>query len=198
MRETVSFRKAETVEDKQIIELFWSRDEQAISALDEKYGEFCRHIAFNILKSAEDCEECVNDTYLKVWNSIPPQMPEFLRAFLSRITRNLAFDRYKTKMREKRGGGESVIAINELENCISSSTDIQDEYLTKELGEAIGRFLRTLTERDRDIFVARYYFVSSVDEIAEKLGLSSKYVWNILSRTRRKLKIFLEKEGYSI
>ena len=186
------------MEDRQIIDLFWSRDEQAISALDEKYGEFCRYIAFNILKSREDCEECVNDTYLRVWNVIPPQRPDFFRAFLSRITRNLAFDMCKSKARAKRGGGEAVISISEMEGSISSYSDAQEDYAVKELGEAIGRFLRTLSERDRDIFVAKYYFVSSVDEISEKLGLSSKYVWNILARTRIKLKNFLEKEGYSI
>ena len=101
-------------------------------------------------------------------------------------------------MREKRGGGEVVLAIGELENCISVREDVQDEYAAKELGEAIGRFLRTLTERDRDIFVARYYFVCDINEISEKLGLGKKHVWSILSRTRVKLKKFLEKEGYSI
>ncbi|MBE6608091.1 MAG: RNA polymerase sigma factor [Ruminococcaceae bacterium] len=186
------------MEDREIIELFWSRDESAVSVLDEKYGEFCRHIAFNILHSQEDSEECVNDTYLKVWNAIPPQRPTFLRAFLSRITRNLAFDRCRLKMREKRGGGEVAIALSELENCISSRADVQEEYDTKELGEAIGRFLRTISERDRDVFVARYYFVTEVEEISEKLGIDVKQVWNILSRTRKKLKDFLEKEGYRI
>ena len=185
----------EAVEDSKIIELYNSRDEKAIIQTDVKYGIRCRAIANNILKNHEDTEECINDAYLKVWESIPPALPLSLSAYLYRITRNLALDRYRSKNRVERGKGEVELCIDELLFC---QTDKETEYEAIELSEILNRFLRTLSERDRDIFVARYYFVYPVPEIASKLNMRENYVWNILSRTVKKLRQHLEKEGYMI
>lgn len=186
------------MEDSKIIALYNARDEKAIAETDAKYGAHCRMIANNILQNREDTEECVNDTYLKVWRAIPPALPSSLRAFISRIVRNLALDRCRSKSRDKRVGNEVALSIDELCGCVSDTSDTQDEYTAKELSESLNRFLHTLSERDRDIFVARYYFFCSVSEIAGKLKMKENYVWNILSRTRKKLKVRLEKEGYMV
>lgn len=186
------------MDDSKIIQLYHQRNEQAISETDAKYGAYCRAIAYRILYSTEDTEECVNDTWLKTWNSIPPQMPKSLQTYLACIVRNLAFDRYRMKAREKRGGGEVDLALEELEQCADRLADVEAEYQLQELGEAINRFLHKLHRRDRDIFVARYYFVCPVAEIASKLGMHTNYVHNILSRTRKKLKVYLEKEGFTL
>lgn len=186
------------MEDSKIIVLYNARNEKAIAETDAKYGTHCRMIANNILHDHEDTEECVNDAYLKVWKAIPPALPSSLRAFISRIVRNLALDRYRSKNRDKRGKGEVEISIDELFNCFPVSSDVEDEYSAKELSESLNRFLHTLSERDRDIFVARYYFFCPASEIAGKLKINENYVWNILSRTRRKLKDYLEKEGYTV
>lgn len=186
------------MEDSKIIELYNARDEKAIAETDSKYGAHCRMIAINILQSREDTEECVNDTYLKMWHAIPPALPMSLRAFVTRITRNLALDRYRSKSRDKRGGGEVEFSLEELSGFISDMSDTEEAYKAKELSESIDRFLHKLSERDRDIFVARYYFFCSASEIASKLRMNENYVWNILSRTRKKLKDHLEKEGYTV
>ena len=187
------------MQDSVIIELYNQRNEQAIAATQAKYGAYCMTIAYNILSDRLDSEECVNDTYLHAWNTIPPEQPASLRPYLGTITRHLAFDCYRKKMREKRGGGEVPLALEELDEVIAAPNDVQDEYALRALGECINRFLHTrVSKRDCDIFLCRYYFVYPVEQIAEKLGLGENYVRNILSRIRRKLKAYLEKEGYSV
>lgn len=192
-----SERSERTVmEDERIIELYNTRDETAISETEKKYGAYAMTVANNILSNREDSEECLNDTLLRVWNSIPPQRPSSLRAFIGRIARNLAFDKYKEGNRAKRGGSEMLVALDEIEDCLSDGYDVEAEYLEKELGEYINRFLARLSKRDRDILVCRYYFFCPVSEIAEQQGISDNFVRTVLSRSVKKLKAYLEKENY--
>ncbi|MCQ2430802.1 MAG: RNA polymerase sigma factor [Clostridia bacterium] len=182
------------MEDGQIIALYQARDERAIAETMDKYGAYCTTVARNILADLQDAEECVNDTYLAAWNRIPPDLPACLRAYLGRITRNLAVSRFRDNTRRKRGGGEVPAALDELAECVSDGTDIEAEYREKELAEAVGRFLRGLPVRDCDIFLARYYFLYKAADIAARVGLRENYVRTVLSRTREKLRTYLEKE----
>lgn len=187
------------MQDSMIIELYNQRDERAIAVTAEQYGAYCMAIAYNILSDRQDSEECVNDTYLRVWNSIPPEQPKSLRAYLGTITRHLAITHYRERTSEKRGGGEMPLALDELSEVIPAQTSVAREYELRELGECINRFLRTrVSKRDCDVFLCRYYFVYPTELIAQRLGVSTNYVRNILSRTRQRLKKYLEKEGYLI
>lgn len=184
------------MKDQQIIELYWKRDESAIRETGDKYGSYCHGIANRILHNYQDSEECVNDTWLKAWNAIPPQRPDVLRQFLGKITRNLSFDRYKAKQAAKRGGGELNVVLDELEECVAGSSDVETEISAKELQRCLNAFIGSLSYRDSDVFLRRYYFVESTAEIAKKYGMKESNVLTILSRTRRKLKSYLIKEGY--
>ncbi len=183
------------MEDCQILELYWSRDERAIDETARQYGSRCHAVAMNILANREDAEECVNDTWLRAWNAIPPQRPGKLGAFLSRVTRNIAFDRFRRATAAKRGGGETHAVLEELSECVSGE-DTEDAVITRELGGAVNAFLRSLNGRDRDVFLRRYFFVEPTDAIAGDMGLSGDNVRMILSRTRKKLRQYLETEGY--
>lgn len=178
------------MEDRQIIELFWNRSEEAVTAAAEKYGNYCHRIAYNILASREDSEECVNDTYLRAWNAIPPHRPENLSAFLGRITRNLAFDRYAMATADKRGGGELPFVLDELQTCLPQPG--MEEKLA--LTDALNRFLGSLKPEQRKIFLLRYWQVESVTEIAKKLHMTESKVKMTLLRTRNQLRSILEKE----
>ena len=182
--------------DEQIISLYWNRDEAAIRATDEKYGIYCLSIAVSVLADREDAEECVNDTWLRTWNSIPPARPSFLKQFLAKITRHLSFDKYRKKTAAKRGGGETALALEELGECIAGSGDAAAEMEAKELAIAINSFLQTIRRRDGDIFLRRYFYVETMEQIAERFGLSEQNVRAILSRSRRKLRDYLRKEGF--
>ncbi len=184
------------MEDDQIVELYWQKDTNAISETANKYGAYCFVIADNILHSAEDSEECVNDTWLHAWNAIPPQRPNVLRLFLARITRNLSFDRFNARNAEKRGNGEIDLVVDEFGECLGGGTDTEAVYEAIELRESIRRFVRTLPEREGNVLVRRYFFVEPVAEIAKRYGLTENNVMVILSRTRKKLKAHLLKEGY--
>lgn len=186
------------MKDEAIIKLYWQRDEEAIELTKAKYGPYCYSIADNILHSSEDSEECVGDTYLRVWNSIPPQWPEKLKLFLGRITRNLAIDRYKYNRASKRGSGETELILDELGECISSPEDVDSQVEAKELAASISCFLRRLPDRDRAVFVRRYYFAESAEVIGKRFTLSPGNVGVILSRVRAKLRKYLEKEGYDL
>ncbi len=183
------------MEDSQIVELYWQRSADAISETADKYGAYCFTVAHNILCSAEDSEECVNDAWLHAWNAMPPQRPKALRLFLARITRNLAFDRFRARSAEKRGGGELDLVLDELGECLGGG-DVQTACEAEELRRSIGRFVRALPERDGNVLVRRYFFAEPVAQIAKRYGLSENNVMVILSRTRRKLKAHLLKEGY--
>ena len=183
------------MEDGEIIGLYWARDQRAIGESDKKYGALCRNVAYGILRSREDSEECVNDTWLNAWNAIPPQKPKRLRIFLAKITRNLAFNRFNARSAKKRGSGELVLVLDELAECLSSESNVENECETKELGQYIRLFVRTLSERDSNVFVRRYFFTDSVKEISTRYGLTENNIMVILSRIRKKLKIYLIEEG---
>ena len=183
------------MEDEQIVDLYWQRSDLAISETNQKYGRYCHTIAYNICGTDEDAEECVNDTWLRAWNLMPDQRPTILSAFLGRITRNFAINLIKTKNRIKRGGGEAVLALDELEECIPGGRNPEQALEEKELEKAIGRFVSQLPQPEKTIFVLRYWRVAPIDEIAEKLQFSKGKIKSSLFRTRRKLRDYLQEEG---
>ena len=182
------------MEDSQIIALYFRRSEQAIVETDQKYGPYCFQIASRILSSPEDGEECVSDTYLTAWKSIPPNRPSRLAPFLGKITRHIALDRWRKRSAQKRGGGEVQLALEELEDCIPGKDTPEDAFRQKEFREGLNRFLASLPEQERMIFVSRYWYLRSIREISEKTGVSEGNVKTRLSRTRSKLRTFLQKE----
>ena len=184
------------MEDSRIVALYWQRDPDAIKETENKYGAYCFSIADNILHSKEDAEECVNDTWLRTWDTIPPQRPNKLQMFLAKITRNLSFNRYKARTAEKRGSGEISLVLDELAECVAGDPTVEQAYAAKELLECIRLFVRALPERDGNVFVRRYFFTESVSEIAKKYALTENHIMVILSRTRKKLKTHLKKEGF--
>ena len=186
------------LEDSKIIDLYWARKEQALAETDAKYGSYCRTIARNIPRNFEDTEECVSDTWLHAWNSMPPQRPGILSAFLGRITRNLSFDRCKYQQAAKRGGGTLPLALDELGECIPSAQRVEYALEQKELAAAIDRFLRTLPEKDCNLFLRRYWYVDSISVIADRYGMKENTVKSILFRTREKLRKFLGEEGIAV
>ncbi len=181
--------------DGEIVELYWQRDEEAISQTDIKYGGYCRSISNNILRDAGESEECVNDTYLRAWNSMPTERPERLPAFLGKIVRNLSISRLRHRSADKRGGGEYALCLEELRDCAGKAQEPDKELELKELTEHIDAFLANLKELERDIFVSRYWYMAPVDKIAERAGFSYSKTASMLHRTRLKLGIYLRKEG---
>lgn len=183
------------MEDQKIIDLYWSRSESAISETADKYGRYCRRIAYNILHNHEDCEECVNDTYFRAWNTMPPNRPNRLSAFLGKIVRNLSLDRYDSYTTEKRGLGQVPLALEELEACIPSSSDTEQVIDELALAQLLNHFLSGMKSEPRMIFVQRYWYLNSIKEIAADFDISESKVKMTLLRIRKKLKEFLEKEG---
>lgn len=179
--------------DAGIIDLYWRRDELAIRRTAERYGPLCMHTALGILQNHADAEECVSDTYLKTWNAIPPARPTCLSAFLTRITRNLAIDRYRARMRAKRGGNVTVM-LSELSECIPAP----EEGNTEELLGHIKDFLRGQDELDRRIFVGRYFHAYEVKALASGYGLTRNAVSLRLHKTREKLRAYLHERGYCV
>ncbi len=182
--------------DEEIIEIYWQREEQAIRESDLKYGAYCFSIANHILRSPEDSEECVNDTWLRAWHAMPPKRPKKLKFYFAKITRNLALNQYKAKMAQKRGGGEVPLILDELSECISDPDGVESEYLARELGNAIRRFVRSLPELECNIFVRRYFYSEEIEEIAKRYGLTVHNTTVMLCRTRKKLRRHLEKEDF--
>lgn len=183
------------MEDEQIVDLYWQRSDLAISETNQKYGRYCHTIAYNICGIDEDAEECVNDTWFRAWNLMPDQRPTILSAFLGRITRSISIDRIKTKNRIKRGGGEAVLALDELEECIPGGTNPEQALEEKELETAVGRFVSGLPVLEKKIFILRYWYLVSIPEISKKLCYSQGKIKSSLFRTRRKLRAYLEEEG---
>ena len=180
--------------DDKIVELYWERSERAISETQNKYGKYCYSIAYNILKNHEDTSECVNDTYFKVWNSIPDARPNKLSAFLGRITRNTALNMCEVYSAKKRGGNEIDIALDELLECVSGETE-GDNVEMMYLRDVLNSFIEKLGDESRNIFVCRYWYMYSSKEIAEKYDLTITKVDVALHRARKKLKDILIKEG---
>ena len=186
------------MEDREIIQLYLRRDEGAIPATDAKYGNYCTAIARNILGTYEDAEECVNDTYLKTWDAIPPHKPGILSAFLGKITRNLAFNRYKHTHANKRGGSETTAVLEELAGCVSGRETVEDVLQYKALVEDINCFLETLPAEKRKMFVCRYFYTYSIEELSHQFGGSYGSLTMTLKRLRDKLKTYLIKRGHEL
>ena len=182
------------LEDCRIIELFFERSEQAVRELDRKYGKAVKILAQNILHDGQDAEECVNDAYLGVWSSIPPQRPDSLGAYVCRIARNQAVSRLRARSAAKRSGGFDLV-LNELEECIPSGADVEAEIEGKELARAVDRFLATLDYDDRFLFVRRYWYADSIHEISAATGQKENRLSVRLFRLREKLRNTLIKEG---
>lgn len=187
-----------TMEDKEIIDLYLAREEAAISATAEKYGNYCYTVAYNILYNKEDAEESVNDTYLGAWNSIPPHKPEVLSSFLGKITRYVSLKRHRDKHAQKRGGGELSLAYEELADCIPASHDIVADLEAKEIARYINDFLSVLPATERHIFICRYWYFDSIASISRQFGFRETKVKSMLFRTRTKLRNKLLKEGVMI
>lgn len=182
------------MDDQKIIDLYWSRSESAISESNRKYGKYCYSIAYNILTNNEDAEECVSDTYMAAWKAMPPQRPSILATFLGKITRNLSIDCWRSRSRYKRGGGEIILALEELEECVSDSQTVEKAYEQKLIALVFNRFLESLQETERQIFLCRYWYLDSIADIANYYGFSNSKVTSMLYRTRKKLRAVLKKE----
>lgn len=183
------------MEDNLIVELFWQRDEGAIAATRARYGGYCRTVAMQILQNGEDAAECENDTYLRAWDSIPPDRPHRLGAYLGAITRRLALDRWRRTHAHKRGAGQVWLSLDELGECVPAANGVESAVEAAEMGERITDFLRTLPRIECDVFLRRYWYFDSVEQIALRYGFTHSKVKMTLKRTRDKLRVLLEKEG---
>ena len=183
------------MDDQKIVELYWARDEEAIRHTADRYGQYCYAIAYNILSVREDSEECVNDTYLDAWNSMPPHKPNILSAFLGKITRRIAIDRWRESRAQKRGGGEMALALDELSECVAAQSDVVREVETLEVAAAVQKFLNTLPDTERRVFVRRYWHMEAVADLATRFGCGQSRIKSMLHRTRKKLQEHLREEG---
>ncbi len=184
--------------DEDIIKLFMERKEAAITETQSAYGKYLLKITYNILGNTEDCKECINDTYLKAWNSIPPHNPAVLSVYLGKIARETAIDAYRKQNRQKRKGSEYSLTLDELSECVSGNENTETAVDSKLLGKEISRFLRSLPYDACRIFTMRYYHSDSVKDISLYFGMSEARVKGILHRTRKQLRKHLEKEGFSL
>ena len=186
------------MDDSKIVQLYWDRDEQAIPATSDKYGTYCISIAQNILGNQEDAEECVNDTYMSAWNSMPPHRPRILSVFLGKITRNLSLNRYKQNTAGKRGGREVPVVLDEIAELVSDTGSVEQEVDRKELVKAIDAFLDRLPTDKRSIFICRYWYFDSVSKIAARFGMTENHVSVTLNRLRVKLHNDLLERGFDL
>lgn len=184
------------MEDREIIDLYWERSEEAVSATAEKYGGYCRAIAYNILRSDADAEECVNDAYFGAWNAIPPGRPENLAAFLGKITRNTALNRRRQAKAKKRGAGQVELALSELEECVPAVVSVEQGVEDSALTAILEKFLFAQEQPKRNIFIRRYWYLSPIRDIAREYGMSQSKVKSMLFRMRKELKATLEKEDF--
>ncbi|MDO5401746.1 MAG: sigma-70 family RNA polymerase sigma factor [Eubacteriales bacterium] len=184
------------MDDKQIVALYWARSEQAIVETAGKYGSLCYCIAYNVLENSEDAEESVNDTYFTTWNRLPPHRPTVLSAFLSKLTRCIAIDRWRRRSSARRGGGQVPLALHELEDCVSGVADVESEYFRKEAVAAFNGFLETLPDTERRVFLRRYFTLDSLEDIAGRFGFTQSKVKSMLHRTRTQLRQHMKEEGY--
>ena len=182
------------MEDNKIVELFLARSEDAITETASQYGSYCYAIAYNILANVEDADESVNDTYMGAWNSIPPQRPIALSTYLGKLTRRISINRWHSNNAEKRGGSDVAMSIDELSECLPSNTTVEDEVEIRLLSSIVSDFLRSLPDNKRRVFVCRYWYSYSIDEISKLFGYSKTKTANMLSRLRRGLKKWLEEE----
>ena len=185
------------MEDREIVQLYWDRDERAIAESDVKYGPLCRSVALRILTVPEDSEECVSDTWLRSWNAMPPKRPDPLGPFLAKITRNLALDRWRRDHTAKRYAGETPLVLEELEDLVSGEST-EDEVLRRELIRALNSFLEKLSDPERDLFLRRYLAFETLDSLAKHAGRSVSGIHKRLMRLREKLREHLRKEGIDL
>ncbi len=186
------------ISDDAIIELYWQRDESAITHTDVKYGKYLLSVAYNIVNDKSDCEECLNDTYLGAWNSMPPEHPSMLKAFLTTIMRRTAVNRYNYNNRKKRVPSEMIVSLSEIEGCVSDGVGVDDEFNAEELGRLISAFVRELPDRRRYIFMSRYYVAQPIETIASELGVSRSTVNKEIAAIKADLKNLLESEGFNV
>lgn len=183
------------MEDSRIVELYWQRNDRAVAETDRKYGRYCRTVANNILENPEDSDECVNDTYLRAWNSMPDARPQVLSAYLAKITRNLAISTLRKRNSLRRGGGQTALALDELAEIVPAEQNMEAVIELREMTQLLDDYLSTLPALERQIFMARYFFMVPIKDIAGKFGFSESKVKSMLSRTREKLRKYLEEEG---
>ena len=186
--------RGDNMDDKQIVALYFDRNEQAIAETETKYGKYCYAIAIGVLSMHEDAEESVNDTWIDAWNSMPPHRPSILSTFLGKITRRIAIDKWRHRTAEKRGGGEIPLVLDELEDCIAHDSDVEKTLEKKRLEEVINRFVHKLPEKDQKVFLCRYFYMDSIESICRQFGFSESKVKSILHRTREKLRRVLREE----
>ncbi len=186
------------MEDEKIVALYFERNEDAIQESEVKYGKYCHTISYNVLRNVEDTEECVNDTWIHAWNAIPPTRPVSLKAFLGKIARNLSLNRLQENHAQKRGNGENYTALEELDEILSAPRTVEEEVEGKLLKETIDLFLEGLSEKYRIVFMQRYWYFYSIEEIARLNGYTVNNVKSLLFRTRKRLKDHLEKEGVTL
>lgn len=191
-------KKREHLPDEAIIDLYWDRNERAIEETDRKYGKYLFAVAYNIVYDSMDCEECLNDTYLNTWNAIPPKRPAVFQAFLTRIMRNAAVDKFRTRSAAKRVPSELMVSLDELQDCITNDLTVEEEVEARELAHVLNAYLRSLPEREQFIFVCRYYYADKIAGIARMLRISEPTVFRSLSEMRNGLKEYLAKEGYDV
>lgn len=184
------------MEDARIVDLYWERSESAILETSTKYGKYCHTIAYNILASHEDADESVNDTYLDAWNSMPPHRPSILSTFLGKITRRISIDKWRGRTAEKRGGGEIVLALDELSDCVPSDHNVEQAFELAELAKVIDNFVMTLPPMDRRVFICRYWYLDPISAISKQFGFSESKVKMMLHRQRRRLLSRLEREVF--
>lgn len=186
------------MDDQQIVDLYWARSEQAIQESEYKYGAFCRSIARNILLQEQDAEECVNDTWFRAWNAMPPQRPSLLSAFFGKLTRNLSLDRWRHNRAAKRGGPQVELALEELEDCLPAPGRPEEHLEERETAALISRFLREQPALDRNLFLRRYWYLDSIAALADRFQISQGQVKSRLHRTRLRLKDVLLREGVAV
>lgn len=181
------------MDDYKIVDMYWDRDEHAISETEKKYGRMLYSLSYSLLSCHEDAEECVNDTYVDAWNSMPTARPDYLGAFLSKLTRRISIDKYRTEHRLKRGGEDNILL--ELTDCVPSVYSVEDEYDNDRLREVLDRFVGTLEREKRVMFIKRYFYFHSVEQISREMNIGESKVKTTLFRTRRLLRELLEREG---
>ncbi len=182
------------MDDRELVERYWRRDEDAITDTEAKYGAYCRAIASGVLRSGQDAEECLNDVWAAAWNAMPPRRPDDLRAFLAKITRNLALKRLRSMTAEKRGGGETMVALEELEEVIPAGCSLDEQIEARELARKLDEFLGTLGVTERRVFLCRYWYFDDLRDIASRFGMGESRVKMLCKRARDKLRLFLRKE----
>ena len=185
------------MEDARIVDLYWARSENAIAETSAKYGKYCYAIAYNVLANHEDADESVNDTYLDAWNNMPPHRPSILSTFLGKITRRISIDKWRGRTAEKRGGGEIVLALDELSECVPSNHNVEQEIETAELAKMIHDFVVQLPLMDRRVFICRYWYFDSISAISKQFGFSEGKVKMTLHRARKRLVKYLAERGIS-